>query len=316
MRSNSNTKIKDTGRDISKGSRVDRYWKGRGFAKEYSYLRTPEIETVSDAPISYERLYDTVVNTYGITGIEFGNWVNTNYRYNYLVGFIVAVYDLSKVVNLPGKTVGVNKLSISFGARGMGRATAHFEPAKWIINLTRFARDEDFKDGGGLGALAHEYGHFLDYFFGTYHNDLTPYRSLTMGRYTTTDIPADMMEGDTLVSIANNIIHRIIWEDQSSLIYSSYYAMLKKKVKEGGYWLRHNELFARAFEQWVQYKLQKKGVYNIFLTKYKYESSAYMKPDFAKKIYPLFDRLVKKMAETIKQAPPQSGNAKQLDLFV
>lgn len=49
------------------------------------------------------------------------------------------------------------KLAIAFGARGKGRALAHYEPARVVINLTKMK---------GAGSLAHEWGHAFDDFLG------------------------------------------------------------------------------------------------------------------------------------------------------
>lgn len=45
-------------------------------------------------------------------------------------------------------------LAIAFGARGSGRALAHFEPSRNVINLTKMK---------GAGSLAHEWGHAFDF---------------------------------------------------------------------------------------------------------------------------------------------------------
>lgn len=45
-------------------------------------------------------------------------------------------------------------LAIAFGARGRGRANAHFELARNVINLTKMS---------GAGSLAHEWGHAFDF---------------------------------------------------------------------------------------------------------------------------------------------------------
>lgn len=51
------------------------------------------------------------------------------------------------------------RLGIAFGARGRGRALAHYESALHVINLTKLK---------GAGSLAHEWGHALDAYLGTH----------------------------------------------------------------------------------------------------------------------------------------------------
>ena len=71
-------------------------------------------------------------------------------RYN-----IGAVRDMSKLFAIDFSLL-MNKmgLSIAFGARGGGKANAHYEPSKNIINLTK---------GRGDGSFFHEIVHFLDW---------------------------------------------------------------------------------------------------------------------------------------------------------
>ena len=45
------------------------------------------------------------------------------------------------------------RLALAFGSRGKGRALAHYEPGRHVINLTKMS---------GAGCLAHEWGHALD----------------------------------------------------------------------------------------------------------------------------------------------------------
>lgn len=49
------------------------------------------------------------------------------------------------------------RLAIAFGSRGKGRALAHYEPARVVINLTKMK---------GAGSLAHEWGHAFDDWLG------------------------------------------------------------------------------------------------------------------------------------------------------
>ena len=81
--------------------------------------------------------------------------------------------------------------------------------------------------------------------------------------------------------------------------YTVFYAKLRKAVNEkklNEYWVRHNEMFARAFESYIQLKLRKNGITNTFLTKRKYDGDVYPDPALIKKIEPLFDKLIRRMA--------------------
>lgn len=100
-----------------------------------------------------------LMEVFGFRGVEYGNWLPQNERQIVLNHAFDAFMDLSEVLKLPPKAMGLGgELAIAFGARGRGgkrAACAHYEPARVVINLTRLS---------GAGFLAHEWGHALDYF--------------------------------------------------------------------------------------------------------------------------------------------------------
>jgi len=65
-----------------------------------------------------------------------------------------ALHDFSEVLGIDPKMISLNgRLGIAMGARGRGKAAAHYEPGRFVINITKFR---------GGGSLAHEWGHALD----------------------------------------------------------------------------------------------------------------------------------------------------------
>ena len=96
-------------------------------------------------------------NKFQLRAGEFGNYLSQKERQKILNYTYDAFIDMSKVLNLPPEAIGLNgKLAIAFGARGtggIGAASAHYEPSKVVINLTKFK---------GAGSLAHEWLHALD----------------------------------------------------------------------------------------------------------------------------------------------------------
>lgn len=99
-----------------------------------------------------------LLDTFGFRGGEFGNWTNQADRQQALNAAFDALHDLARVMGVPPKAMSLGgKMGIAFGARGKGKAAAHYEPVKLVINLTRTS---------GAGALAHEWGHALDDHFG------------------------------------------------------------------------------------------------------------------------------------------------------
>lgn len=96
-----------------------------------------------------------LMEDFGLRAIEYGKWINdkekvefTNYAYDALADFATALDINFKDVGLKGT------LALAFGARGSGKAVAHYEPHRKVINMTKIR---------GAGSLAHELGHAIDY---------------------------------------------------------------------------------------------------------------------------------------------------------
>ena len=117
------------------------------------------VKTDVDArPISEEELLER----YGLRGIQYGNYVTQQERERALRLLDLAFGDLATALEVEPKAIGIpvmgKGLGIAIGARGRGKAAAHYEPGMHVINLTR---------ASGGGALGHEYAHALDTFMGT-----------------------------------------------------------------------------------------------------------------------------------------------------
>lgn len=89
----------------------------------------------------------------GFRGVEFGNWVNGKERIQHMDMAFNSIMNLSIATGIDVKSLLFGRLAVAFGARGVGKAVAHYEPLREVINLTRMK---------GAGSLAHEMGHFLD----------------------------------------------------------------------------------------------------------------------------------------------------------
>ena len=103
---------------------------------------------------------ESFMHTFGIRGVEFGNWNNQDERQEVMNAAYDGLMDLSEVLSIPPAAIGLNgELALAFGARGAGlsSAKAHYELQKSVINLTKM---------NGAGALAHEWLHALDHYLG------------------------------------------------------------------------------------------------------------------------------------------------------
>ncbi len=96
-----------------------------------------------------------LLDRFGLTGIEFGNWVAREEGGRHVMLIAGAFQDLQEVLGLDLRRLARSgNLALALGSRGRGRACAHYEPQKRVINLTRTACD---------GSVAHELAHFLDH---------------------------------------------------------------------------------------------------------------------------------------------------------
>lgn len=101
---------------------------------------------------------DDLKNTFGFRGGEYGNWLTDKDRQASLNMSFNALCDLANILGIPRSDISLpdekGNLAIAYGARGISKAAAHFEPAKNVINLTKM---------NGAGCLAHEWAHALDH---------------------------------------------------------------------------------------------------------------------------------------------------------
>jgi hypothetical protein len=93
---------------------------------------------------------------FGLRGVEFGNWVDQKERRAVVKMGYNALHNLAKALDIPPTSIGIGgRLALAFGSRGLGgmKASAHYEPHRAVMNLTRMH---------GAGSLAHEWFHALD----------------------------------------------------------------------------------------------------------------------------------------------------------
>ncbi|GEM_PF-1075183 len=301
-----NKKIGDQGKVNPTGSMAEKYWNSKG------------IRTFINAPVKTNFNPGTaVLSKFKLKGIEFGNWVTIEDRWNYLKQLTLSLNNLNKILDF-GNNVGLqNTLTISFGARGKGKALAHYEPWSDVINLTRYKKGTPdslkevmFSVSGGFGSYAHEYGHFLDYFFGKYIDQDKNLSSLTLG-HSIRPVIENKYKSGSLRYLMFKVMDAIMWKpskpklESNGVVYvrssfTSYYNNLRILFAEDEYWLRNNEIFARAFEQYILYKLKGKKVKDPFLSKIKYTPGVYMAANELQAIITPMDNLIKAMAKYAK----------------
>lgn len=104
---------------------------------------------------------DDLIAHFGFRAVEFGEWLPQDERQAVLNMAYDSFADLAVALDLPPQSLSLGgDLALGFGSRGRGgrhAALAHFEPARFVINLTRMA---------GAGSLAHEWMHAYDWMQG------------------------------------------------------------------------------------------------------------------------------------------------------
>jgi len=184
----------------------------------------------------------------GFRGVEFGNWVNDKERQDNLNRAYDALIDLSVILDIPAKAISLNgELGIGFGSRGHGgkqAPSAHYEPGKIVINLTK---------KNGPGSLAHEWFHALDNYFsrkrGVKHEYITDRPRKTQ----------DDSIREELLKAFNGLIKTV---DSTGMKKRSE-ELDKRRTKP--YWSTRIEMTARAFESYVIEKLSERTNVNDYL---------------------------------------------------
>ncbi|EFJ7825777.1 hypothetical protein AXL35_003062 [Escherichia coli] len=201
-------------------------------------------------------------DAFGFRGVQFGNYVESPRRQADLNRAYDSLHDLADVLNVPTKALSLNgRLGLAFGARGKGKAAAHYEPGEVAINLTK---------GNGPGALAHEWFHSLDNYFGRY--DVSTDGKITSGGdYMTEAQRAGRVFKDGRYVDAEYPVRQEVYDAFKGVMKAINSSdMLRRSERLDGvrskpYWSTDVEIAARAFERYVQDKARMAGVENDYL---------------------------------------------------
>lgn len=299
-------KLVDEGEVPYQGSRADQFWQGKMKVVFDPYNK--QIRSGSEMPKTYDYGdIDYIKEYYNLKGIEFGNWLSQQDRANYMSGLGISLFDLHKALVFNPKQISLRgKITVAFGARGRGNATGHFESNTFAINLTRYKRPKKGStlqkkfdrtklliQSGGVGTFAHEFGHALDFFGGTFLEKV-PSKALSGGRSQKLQSNRLHLKANSLQGLMARLLDKIIWQvsNKKHSTYFERFLKAKKKYKLTGYYTRRAEIFARAFESYIHYKMQKRKSKNIFLAESKYDLDLYMSAKEIQKIEDAFDALI------------------------
>ena len=283
-------KLQDSSNSSSIRSKSDRSNKNINYYLKS--FRKPNLAVDKYLNLANKDVLGQLIKKYNLDSIDFGIWASQTMRYNFLLALFTGLYDLEKVLKFTNNNIGRGVLKLGYGSRGVPKAYAHFEPSSNYINLSRERRkdkvggDDEFvrEFKSGFGSLAHEYGHFLDYFFGAYSGGQT--RSLTGGsvvlkKISLTSSPIKFDKESYLDYFENRILQGTdnlertlmfkifitLFLDSRTFRPTPFYVRNYKFAveQESGYWIQFNEIWARLFEIYVSYKLKKLGIVNKFL---------------------------------------------------
>lgn len=273
------------------------------------------------APQSGPAAVAQITGEFGIGNVQWGKSVTDEERVHHAKESAAALSDLADILGIPARKVSMNgNLALAIGARGRAGAAAHYEPGLRIINLTR---------KNGVGTLAHEWGHFLDYVAGTadapakYAEDAMQVAALT-SELRTLSPDASEDERDHLelkISAAADRAHETAEQNAmtnprraregghpmrqavTALMQSEAMRAVKAQTEktiteEGGdldYWTRPDELFARCFEAHVQHKLRAAGRENTYLVSLRESARGTVWPTWEQSaaMAPMFDAIMK-----------------------
>lgn len=265
----SSGKTSDTG---SKKPRID---------SAAMYVDVAHREGGREVPRLQSGLKDHLLSQLGIRGLQFGNYVSDEERLHHLEKAAESLVDLADVTGLPDNAMSLGgQIGLAFGARGSGGALAHYEPSTKVINLTR---------KGGVGSLAHEWGHAMDHFLAGGGPADVKSKGIQSGMLSTSVSPERFVKDESGNwkkdergrMVTENLSKEPVWAAMDAVrkawkdsgFHSRVRDYVRKQVndeqmderKANDYWLSNSELFARSFEQWVQHELLESGRRNTYL---------------------------------------------------
>lgn len=218
--------------------------------REDSFYRDIELRRVGAAPAftDYKKGIDYMSKDIGFRGIQYGNSVSDSKKIEHALNAANSFTDMGAVLGLPPKKMSFGgKLGIAFGARGNGKAAAHYEPSTNIIAMTK---------ENGYGALAHEWGHALDYNSRSHKVAYAVWRSEGKKSKPTPEVNlVDKIESakSALQPMADRI--KAQWRKSDPKLSP------ERKV----YWTSSEEMFARVFESYINRKMKTAGIENTYL---------------------------------------------------
>ncbi|MCA9541600.1 MAG: hypothetical protein KC620_22030, partial [Myxococcales bacterium] len=216
----------------------------------------------------------------GLSGVQFGNWATDDERAAHVTAAHNAFLDLADVLGVPASAIGQRHLTdragdryalaLAIGARGDGRARAHYESLSVnakdqrrqpVINITKLA---------GGGSVSHEWAHYLDNMGALAHLKSDYTRG---GRPAFISEDPDGCQLPPKVEMAAVALMKAIRGERKRTDFYHHAEALNQgrrrssahSTEKDGYWTRRREMFARAFEAYAEDWLHARGRMNNYL---------------------------------------------------
>lgn len=181
---------------------------------------------------------------FGFRDVEFGRTVGKNERQLWLDGIFDAYSDLSDVLVMPRRWIGLGGVLLAIGVRASATESDTFELAANAIHLTKTH---------GAGTLAYQWWLAADFRLNN--------NTVKSGRYLSSSAAAQSFL-EELSPRATRIVEQIR-EIHRYIIPASDFHVAARNMNRLGHagigWDRPERLFARAFEAYVQDKLLESG---------------------------------------------------------
>lgn len=272
-------KIVDYG-SIAPDGRIADHWKHAKIVFNKSkFLHDRKSHTISNDKLSQYVNVEYICKTYGIRGLEFGNWMTEKDRIENIIGLGDCLERIVKTFNIKPFDVGKNILRIALGARGKGgKVAAHYERSYNVINITKPYAD--------YGSFFHEYSHYVDNVLGSHFSN-SHYRF-------------SMLSGDNSrdTSISNELLTANFPYNSMEEVFECLYVDSNKPntptsfatnmIESTSYLASRVEVWARTCE--VYFNLKGRP-FNKMLGKYHHEAIKYPKEELVKLAMPNIDKL-------------------------
>ncbi len=219
--------------------------------------RAREIERVgADHRKGRDVTPEELMGVFGFRGIQFGESLGQAERQLWVNELYDALHDLAAFLGLKPRWIGLKGLALAVGARGVGRALAHYEPGLRCFNYTRKR---------GAGSVAHEWWHALDAYLVQWVNP--SYFRLADGYLSLHDwaFPAaSHPSAPKLLPALREILSFTGRTGQASEFLRDAWK-IAGMPRQGEYWYQRHEMIARAFEAYVQDGLAARGQISPYL---------------------------------------------------